>query len=146
MKKRKKRSRLRGRRTCGFGSRKKHRGKGSRGGCGMAGTGKRAGQKITWLLKNMPNYLGKKELKSYRAKLKAINLGDINERLDSLIKKGFAKKTSEGIEINLKDYKILGNGNINEPLIIKATSFSKSAEEKIKAKGGQAIAENKKSE
>jgi len=146
MKKRKKRSRLRGRRTCGFGSRKKHRGKGSRGGCGMAGTGKRAGQKITWLLKNMPNYLGKKELKSYRAKLKAINLGDINERLDSLMKKGFAKKTSEGIEINLKDYKILGNGNINEPLIIKATSFSKSAEEKIKAKGGQAIAENKKSE
>jgi len=94
----------------------------------------------------MPNYLGKKELKSYRAKLKAINLGDINERLDSLMKKGFAKKTSEGIEINLKDYKILGNGNINEPLIIKATSFSKSAEEKIKAKGGQAIAENKKSE
>jgi len=38
IKKRDKRSRIRGRRTIGKGSRKKRRGKGSRGGKGMAGT------------------------------------------------------------------------------------------------------------
>jgi ribosomal protein L15 len=41
IKKRDKRSRIRGRRTCGHGSRKKARGKGGKGGKGLAGTGKR---------------------------------------------------------------------------------------------------------
>ena len=43
--KRKKNSRQRGSTTHGFGSKKKHRGHGSRGGSGLAGTGKRADAK-----------------------------------------------------------------------------------------------------
>jgi len=39
--KRKKASRIRGARTCGWGFRQKHKGHGNKGGVGMAGTGKR---------------------------------------------------------------------------------------------------------
>ena len=51
--KRSKRSRERGSRTRYWGGRKKHKGTGMRGGAGMSGTGKKSGQKITWVQKNM---------------------------------------------------------------------------------------------
>jgi len=140
--KRSKRSRLRGRRTCGYGGRKKHRGKGSKAGKGMAGTGKRAGQKKTWIFKYEPDYLGKKGFKSMkklRKKSKIINLSEIQERLESFLKKGLAKKTNEGIELELKNYKILARGELKDKLIIKATSFSKKTEEKIKKSGGKTM-------
>src|SRR3989344_7580596 len=101
MAKRDKRSRLRGRRTVGFGSRKKHRGSGNRGGFGMAGTGKKAGQKRTLVLKYMPGYLGKKGFYSLHKKkndnVKVINLKDISAKLNIFERKGLAKKTDEGI-------------------------------------------------
>jgi len=142
MKKRSKRSRLRGRKTCGWGSRKKHRGKGSRGGKGMAGTGKKAGQKITYILRYFPDYMGKSGFIS-RQKIKkeinAINLEDINKKMDTFIKEGIAKKTAEGTEINLPDYKILSKGKLKEKVIVKAKAFSEKAKEKIEAIGGKAL-------
>jgi large subunit ribosomal protein L15 len=136
-KKRTKRSRLRGRRTCGYGHKFKHRGKGSKGGKGMAGTGKRAGHRKTWLLKYIgPNYLGKTGFTSKKKRLKTINVGLINDKIAGFIKKGLAKKTGDGFEIMLKGYKILASGKINKKLIIHAPSFSKGAEEKIIKVGG----------
>ena len=49
----KKTAKLRGSRTHGYGSSKKHRGGGSRGGRGMAGTKR---QKKTWMLKHCPDH------------------------------------------------------------------------------------------
>jgi len=142
--KRSKKSRIRGRRSCGYGARKKHKGKGSKGGKGMAGTGKMAGQKKTWILKNNPNYLGKKGFTSRKKikrakKIKIINLGQIQEQIDKFIKKGIVKKTAEGMEIDLKGYKILGSGILEDKFIIKANAFSKKVEEKIKKLGGKII-------
>lgn len=58
---RKKNSRRLGKTTHGYGSRKKHRGAGNRGGRGMAGSGKRADQKKSWILKEFgPEYFGKR--------------------------------------------------------------------------------------
>ncbi len=143
MVKRDKRSRIRGRRTVGWGSRKKHRSSGNRGGFGMAGTGKKAGQKKTLVLKHMPGYLGKKGFYSLntkqREKVKVINLNEINLKLKDFEKEGFAKSTSEGFELNLKGYKILGEGNVANKLIVSASGFSASAKEKIEAKGGKAL-------
>ena len=142
IKKRSKRSRLRGRRTCGYGSRKKHRGKGSKAGKGMAGTGKRAGQKLTWILKYKPNYLGKKgfvSMKKLKNKIKVINLSQIQDQINEFLKKGLAKKTKEGIELTLKNYKILAQGELKDKINIKAHSFSKKSEEKIKKSGGKVI-------
>lgn len=143
MRKRSKRSRLRGRRTCGWGSRKKHRGKGSRGGKGMAGTGKRAGHRRTWVLRYMPNYFGRRgfvSLKQKRkVKLKLISLAQLSSQLELLAKEGFVKHTEKGFEVELKGYKVLSQGKIEQPLIVKASSFSKGAEQKIKEAGGQAL-------
>lgn len=124
--KRSKRSRLRGKRSCGYGARKKHRGKGSQRGHGMAGTGKMAGQRKLTVLKDMPGYLGKHGFKSRKKKLEIINLGDI-------------EKKYEGKEVKLKDFKVLSKGQLKKPITIYANSFSKKAEKKIIAGGGKAI-------
>lgn len=140
--KRSKRSRIRGRRTVGYGCKKKHRGKGSKGGKGMAGSGKRAGQKKTFLLKYKSNYFGKRgfvSLKKLKKEIKTINLDKLQEKLEEFLNQGIAKKTEKGIEIELKNYKILSRGNVKERLIIKANSFSAKAKEKIEAAKGSAI-------
>jgi len=142
--KRKKRSRLRGEKTCGWGARKKHRGKGSRGGVGMAGTGKRAGQKLTLIKKYMPGYFGKKGFKSIkqqkRKKLNVLNVGEL-EQIDKLLEKGIAKKSGE--EIVLKKYKILGGGELTKKLFIRASAFSSEAIKKIEKVGGKATTDRK---
>lgn len=129
LKKRKKHSRMRGVRTHGF-SAKLHKGKGSHGGKGMSGTGKRADQKKTLVIKNYSsNYFGKKGItsrKTAKKKIKFINLREI------------AEKYSPG-EINLSEYKILGNGEIMGKYIINAAKASKSAINKIKKAGGDII-------
>ena len=139
MVKRDKRSRLRGGRTAGRGSRKKGRGSGQRGGVGMAGTGKKSSQKLIWLKKYMPNYLGKVGFKSVRQRMHreflSINLGDIDRRLEAFEKEGLLK----GKELNLKGYKVLGDGEIKDKLIITAEGFSKSAMKKIEDAGGKAL-------
>jgi large subunit ribosomal protein L15 len=137
-KKRKVRSRLRGRRTCGYGQKFKHRGKGSRAGKGMAGTGKKAGQKRTWILKYHPDYFGKNGFTSRYKKLKTMNIGTLNDRIETLVKKGKAKKVDKGYEIELKGFKILSSGKVNKKLFVKASLFSKKAEEKIAKLGGSA--------
>lgn len=141
--KRNKRSRIRGEKTCGYGSRKKHRGKGSHGGKGMAGTGKKAGQKRTFVDKYLPGYFGKRGFKSLqqiaKAKPKIINLFEIQKEISSFIAKGIAKKTSEGIAIDLKGYKILGDGEVKDKFIINATSASSQAKEKVEKAGGRII-------
>ena len=130
LKKRKKHSRMRGRRTHGF-SAKLHKGSGNRGGKGMAGTGKRADQKKTKVLNELYPYFGKQGFtsrKTEKKRNKTINLQDLNDRF------------KEG-EIDLKEYKILGMGEVKKKFIIKARAASKSAQEKIEKAGGKIILE-----
>src|SRR3989338_9319333 len=104
IKKLKKNTRMRGGSTHGWGARKKHKKKVHKGGVGMAGTGKRADHKKTLINKLYGNsYFGKQGItsrKTEKKKNKVINLEDIQ------------KKFSNQIEIELKDHKILGNGEI----------------------------------
>lgn len=144
IKKRDKKSRIRGRKTCGWGARKKHRGKGSRGGKGMAGTGKRADQKKTLILRKGVEYFGSKRklLKKNKA-LEVMNVGEISKNIEKYIRKGLGKKTTEGIELDLKESKILGAGEIDKKIIIKAKAASKSAVEKIEKAGGKVIVKSR---
>ncbi len=134
LKKRKKYSRMHGSRTCGY-SAKLHKGKGSRGGKGMSGTGKRADQKKSLVIKLYGNkYFGKQgktSRKVKKKKIEIINVGEIEE------------KFKEG-EVNLDKYKILGEGEISKKFIIKAESASASAIEKIKKAGGNIIIKERK--
>lgn len=135
LKKRNKKSRARGDRTLGWAM-KKHKGSGNRGGKGMAGTGKRADQRKTWVIKYRFPYFGKQGFTSRSTKKrinKVMNLRDINERYNSG-------------EIDLSEYKILGAGEIDGKFIIKARSVSKSAREKIEKAGGKIILSEEKEE
>lgn len=129
--------------TYGRGARKKAKGSGHRGGKGMSGTGKRADQKKTLVLKLYGNkYFGKQGITSRgteKDKSDRININDIERNLENYIAKGTAKKTSKGIEIDLSSYKILGKGETKNKFFIKAEKASKSAEEKIKKSGGEII-------
>ncbi len=146
-KKRKKFSRMRGSKTHEGGARKKRKGSGHRGGKGMSGTGKRADHKKTLITKKYGhNYFGKRGItsrKTQKDKGKKINIGNISLNIKSYLDKGRAKKTGKGIEISFKDYKILGKGDVNEKLIIKAEKASKSALKKVNSAGGEIILSDK---
>ena len=130
-KKKKKTVRMRGTTTHGWGARKQHKGSGHRGGYGMAGTGKRGDQKKTLITKKYgKGYFGKKGITSKRTKkkkIKVINLRDIEKKFGG-------KK-----EIDLSDYKILGDGEIKRVMVIKAKAFTKSAKDKIERAGGRIV-------
>ncbi len=138
IKKRKKSSRMHGHGmgTHGHGSRKKWLGSGHGGGCGMAGTGKRADHNKTRILALYgTDYFGKQGITSKgtkRRKLKFMNLDFIQRNYDSLIKK-FGKKDV----IELDGYKILGDGDLTIKVSVKAKCASKSAIEKVKKAGGK---------
>lgn len=127
--------------THGWGARKKHKKSGHRGGSGMAGTGKRADQKKTLLTKLYGHgYFGKQGITSKsteKDKRQRINLKDIELNLEKYIREGKAKKTEKGYEINLPNYKILGDGEIKNKLFITAFEASESAMEKVKKAGGE---------
>lgn len=133
IKKKKKAVRMRGSNSHGWGFRKKHKGRGHRGGTGMAGTGKRADHKKTLINKLYGNkYFGKRNrgitsLSIKKDRSKVINLRKINEKF-----KGQS-------EINLKDFKILGDGEIEKAITITAKAFTKSAKAKIEKAGGKII-------
>lgn len=142
IKRRRKSSRFRGTHTHGRGFKKKARGSGHRGGKGMAGSGKRADQKKTLILNLYGNdYFGKDRAirRKQAAKLKAINIVQIIQNLQSFIKKKHAVHEDNTIKIDLSGYKILSQGEVKEKLIITASAASKTAIEKIKKAGGEVI-------
>ncbi len=124
MRHRKKSSRMRARRTHGYGSQKKHRGGGSKGGKGFAGSFK---HKKIFLRKKQPEHFAKKKFKSLRDKnlssgLEAVNLRDL----------------PEGKEAVLKGFKVLSAGSPPKGIVVRASAFSARAREKIEKAGGKA--------
>lgn len=144
--KRKKADRFRAHTTHGWGSKKKHRGSGNRGGKGWAGSGKRADQKKSLVLKLYGReYFGKHGFvnpNSQAYEKKGINLSDIDSKLEYYVEQKLVKKEGDSFIIDLKKLgfdKLLGKGNISRKIKITAPSFSKLAVEKIKEKGGEVI-------
>lgn len=132
MRKRKKVIKMRGSKTHGYGSKKKHRGAGSRGGRGYAGSKK---HKKTWIKKYEPGHIGKRGFKSLRQRglkkaIRAVNVGDL-------------EKLAEGkkeIDLSKQGYdKVIGSGQLKKALTVKAAQFSKKAEEKIKKAKGKIV-------
>lgn len=136
--KRRKSSRMHGhgRGSHGWGERKKHKKSGHRGGKGMAGSGKRADQKKTLVQKLYGNaYFGKQGITSRgteRDTRQRINIETIEKNLET-----YGKKDGDKWIISLENYKILGNGEVKNKLVIKAKEASKTALEKVKKAGGE---------
>jgi len=129
---RKKSRKMRGKKTHGYGSKKKHRGKGSRGGKGYAGSHK---HKWTYILKYEPDHFGKHGFVSKKKKERVINVGELEKLVNKL-----GLNTQEVIDLEALGYtKLLGSGSIDIPLKIKVRSYSQRAAEKIGSAGGEII-------
>ncbi|NOX71787.1 MAG: 50S ribosomal protein L15 [Candidatus Micrarchaeota archaeon] len=126
----KKAQKRRGKRTHGYGSHKKHRGGGSRGGRGLTGA---KAHKFVKFLKEKPGHIGKYGFTSKSShEIKTINLSEI-ERLAVKMKKK---------EINVVDLgydKVLGKGGMKVAITIHSPAFSEIAKRKIESAGGKAI-------
>lgn len=131
----------RGSRTCGWGQVGQHRKHGMRGGYGMAGGHK---HKWTYMVKYAPDYFTKKGFLSHTGigELSVLNIGQLNEIVDELASKNALKMEDGKFTVDLSDLgfeKLLGEGVISKPLLVKVERFSKLAEKKIKEAGGQLI-------
>lgn len=127
--KRKKRVKMRGSHTHGWGHKKKHRGKGSKGGAGGAGIKKHRKHQL-WKSGRRTGKRGFKSLakRGLTPAARTINLNQL--------------AGMEGKELDMRKLgyeKVLGWGEIGRPVTVKAESFSRKAEEKIKKAGGKAV-------
>ena len=129
-------------RGSGYGSHKKHRGGGSRGGRGLAGLHK---HKWSTAIKFMPDHFGKKGFKrpsKVIREIRTLNLKDLDSRVDELLKEKKLKEEKDGIKVNLSELgydKLLGSGQIKHKLIVEAKYFSKNAIKKLEEVEGKAI-------
>jgi len=118
----------RGSRTYGWGRVGQHRKSGGRGGYGLAGLKK---HKRFYLMKYMPNHIGKHGFKSIYPRKKSINVCDLQKFIDRGVKK-----------INLVELgidKLLGKGKINKPIEVVVKEASEKAINKIEKVGGKIV-------
>ncbi|MCW3136548.1 MAG: 50S ribosomal protein L15 [Canidatus Methanoxibalbensis ujae] len=134
---------IRGTRTCGGGSHKKRRGKGSRGGRGNAGTFSRHFIRSlkAGIRKGKHGFVRHHPLAT--GELRTLNVGEIEEMLDDLIAAGVAEMRDDGSVFVDADAlgvdKILGSGRVSTKIVVKAAKISKTAQEKIESAGGKCI-------
>lgn len=132
---------FRGHRTY-HGAHRKWRGGGSRGGRGLAGGHK---HKWSYVVKYDKKRFGKHGFKrpaSAVTKIRSINLGQIESKMDYFLEKKFAEKEASAIKIDLQKAgyeKVLGGGKIKTPMVVHAKIFSKGAEKKLEEAGGKAV-------
>jgi len=128
---RKKTNKLRGSKTHGWGSKKKHRGAGSRGGVGRAG-----------ITKHMKLHFKKKGIQVGKRGHTSMRKKGLRARIKSINLRGLEKLAEGKKEIILREFgydKVIGTGNISTPLRVIAKSFSARAIEKIEAAKGEAV-------
>ncbi len=124
----------------GYGSSKKNRGAGNRGGRGNAGSGKKGQSKR--LTKEGVQELGERGFNSRKPEQNAINLRDIDQRIDEMVEEGLATEDGGKYVLDLDELgydKVLGKGHLNKEVEIHAESFSSSAERKIEEADGEAV-------
>ena len=107
----------------GWGSKKKHRGGGSRGGRGFGGGQK---HKFSYVTTKDPDHYGYKGFHSRKRRQSTLNVSDIDKM--------------EGNVVDLKKLgydKLLGKGKIGRAVTVTVGSFSAHAKEKIEKAGGR---------
>ncbi|MEM1569201.1 MAG: uL15 family ribosomal protein [Candidatus Bathyarchaeia archaeon] len=131
---------LRGSRTCSWGRVGQHRKSGMRGGFGRAGLHK---HKWTWTVKYAPDYFGKRGFKSpiqkIKSKFKEVNVGELSQIL-SKMENVELQNGKPVIDLPQLGYgKLLGRGELNIPVVVKAIGFTENAIEKVKKAGGEVV-------
>jgi len=141
----KKTRKLRGSRTFGYGRQGQHR-KSSQKGEKKAGRHKGG---WTYVLRYEPDYWGKKGFRSVQSlhrRVNVINVGNLNSLAERLDAQSQLEHKDGKILLDLDKLgftKLLGTGNIVEPMLIKISAHSSSAAKKIEEAGGQILAASK---
>ncbi len=74
-----------------------------------------------------------------RVEYSVVNVGKLNELFEENAEITPEVLAAKGLVSKNKPVKILGDGELTKPLIVKAHKFSKSAKEKIEAAGGKVV-------
>jgi len=131
---------MRGSRTHGWGRVAQHRKGGSRGGRGRTGL---ANHKKSWMIKHQPDHFGRHGFKRpWVEDIEVINVGELDEMVESLLSEGRAERKEKKIFIDLDAMgvdKLLGYGTVTQPLVVKVRTYSERAGEKIAEAGGQIL-------
>jgi len=161
--KRSKVSRMRGSNSHGWGHKKKHRGKGHRGGVGLSGTGARGDVKKSAVLSNSKKivqiisaqkgvkmssikyfgkeYFGKRGFHSiHKKKNEVLSISFVEENFDALFAQGLIVKEGADFVFDstaLGYNKVLGRGNFTKKITLICFEISANAKEKIEAAGGK---------
>jgi len=131
--KRKKSTRFRAHTTHGWGAMKKRRGSGNRGGRGMAGSGKMAGQNRPSILKEFgTTYFGKRGFNRPQKMIKKLKIINLNE-----IEKIAQIENLSTFDASKYD-KVLGKGKLTKKIKVISKSFSEKAKAKIAEASGEA--------
>jgi large subunit ribosomal protein L15 len=134
----------RGSRTHGWGQIGQHRAGGGRGGHGKAGLDK---HKWTYVIKHDPTYWLKKGFVSTRTlgkKVNIINVGKLDDLADKQESEKKLEKKDKKIFLDLESLgfdKLLGNGEITKPVLVKVASYSEAASKKLEEAGGEILKE-----
>jgi large subunit ribosomal protein L15 len=98
------------------------------------------------VLKHIPKHFGKHGFTrplEVRREISAINVGELDERLDELLRQGIAKREEERIVIDVGKLgfeRVLGGGRVTHSIEVIAKEFVESAKRKLEEAGGKAIA------
>lgn len=131
----------RGSRTAGGGSAKKRRHSGNKGGKGSAGSDKHEYIKVT---QEDPRYFGKHGFNrppQLQETAETINVGELDEIAGELVDEGLAEEEGDEVVIDAGELgydKVLGSGQVTQPLTVRADNFSEKAKDKLEDSGGSA--------
>jgi len=101
----------------------------------------------TYVIKYEPEYFGKRGFtspKSLKRRGAVINLGELEELAEKLANTEvvYEKEGKTFIDPEKLGYtKLLGTGRVNKPVIVKISSYSETAAEKLQKVGGQILRE-----
>jgi large subunit ribosomal protein L15 len=147
---RKRTRKLRGSRTVGYGKIGQHRGKGQRVGKGKTTHWKKSlwsyyqkQKKLgfpdpDWIKGSIGFHRPPDMVRLYR--VNAINVKDLDNRIDLYVQENKASKSGNSYSINLGEIniqKLLGRGDISKPINISVKKASERAVQKIEAAGGK---------
>lgn len=146
---RKKNTRQRASTTHGYGSMKKNRGAGNRGGRGNAGSGKKGDARKPYFRVKKNFELGKNGFGKIITRVRSINIADLHDKTTTLLESGIMQKKNDVYKIDLSDIKVdklLASGKPGLKYEITVKQASVSAVEKIKKNGGNVKVLDKKLE
>lgn len=110
----------------------------------IGGHGKAGVHKHKWV-PPAPKFKGKTGFKppsSLSRGINVINVRELDELVDTLVASKKLKREQGKIVVDLAELgydKLLGEGKVTKPLIVKASSFSEIAAKKIRESGGQVV-------